>query len=132
MPLVVSAARMRISLAFLRVLSAAVLFAGTTVLAQSQAPAPAKHWHTPRTLPRTKFYDTPNPLPAGKRGELIRSEPNDRECERQISGMADRTHQTARSESVRPVFRREADWAGDRTSSAGGFAAWGQALPGPG
>ncbi len=77
MPLVVSAARMRISLAFLRVLSAAVLFAGTTVLAQSQVPGPAKHWHTPRTLPRTKFYDTPTPLRAGKPGELIRSEPFD-------------------------------------------------------
>jgi alpha-beta hydrolase superfamily lysophospholipase len=68
---------MRISLVSLRVLSAAVLFASTTVFAQRQAPAPAKHWHTPRTLPRTKFYDTPNPLPAGKPGELIRSEPFD-------------------------------------------------------
>jgi pimeloyl-ACP methyl ester carboxylesterase len=41
--------------------------------AQTQPPAmkPAIH----RTLPLTRFYDTPNPLPAGKPGELIRSEP---------------------------------------------------------
>jgi hypothetical protein len=68
---------MSISPASLRVLWAAVLFAGAgaTVFAQSQVPATAKPWHTPRTLPLTKFYDTPNPLPAGKPGELIRSEP---------------------------------------------------------
>jgi len=70
---------MRISPASLRVLWAVVLFAaaGATVFAQSQAPLPAKHWHTPRTLPLTKFYDTPNPLPFGKPGELIRFEPFD-------------------------------------------------------
>jgi Secretory lipase len=70
---------MSISPASLRVLWAAVLFAGAgaTVFAQSQVPATAKPWHTPRTLPLTKFYDTPNPLPAGKPGELIRSEPFD-------------------------------------------------------
>jgi pimeloyl-ACP methyl ester carboxylesterase len=66
---------MSISPASLRVLWAAVLFAGATAFAQSQAPTPAKH--APRTLPLTKFYDTPNPLPAGKPGELIRSEPFD-------------------------------------------------------
>src|SRR5258708_23572948 len=32
-------------------------------------------FHAPRTLPLTKFYDTPNPLPVGKPGDLIRSEP---------------------------------------------------------
>ena len=70
---------MSISPASLRVLWAAVLFAGAgaTVFAQGQAPAPAKPRRTPRTLPLTKFYDTPNPLPAGKPGELIRSEPFD-------------------------------------------------------
>jgi hypothetical protein len=68
---------MSISPASFRVLWAAVLFASATVLAQSQAPAPAKPSHAPRTLPLTKFYDTPNPLPAGKPGELIRSEPFD-------------------------------------------------------
>jgi hypothetical protein len=68
---------MSISPASFRVLWAAVLFAGTTVLAQSQAPAPANPRHTPSTFPLTKFYDTPHPLPAGKPGELIRSEPFD-------------------------------------------------------
>ena len=70
---------MSISPASFRVLWAAVLFAGAgaTVFAQSQAPAPANPRHTPRTFPLTKFYDTPNPLPAGKPGELIRSEPFD-------------------------------------------------------
>ena len=68
---------MRISPASLSVLWAAFLVAGATVFAQSQAPAPAKHWHTPRALPLTKFYDTPNPLPAGKPGELVRSELSD-------------------------------------------------------
>jgi pimeloyl-ACP methyl ester carboxylesterase len=53
---------------------AAALFAGSAVLAQSQAPL-TKISHAPRTLPLTKFYDTPNPLPAGKPGGLIRSEP---------------------------------------------------------
>src|SRR6202521_1758242 len=68
---------MSISPASFRVLWAAVLFAGAMVLAQSQAPAPANPRHTPRTFPLTKFYDTPHPLPAGKPGELIRSEPFD-------------------------------------------------------
>ena len=68
---------MSISPASFRALWAAVLFAGATVLAQRQAPAPANPRHTPRTLPLTKFYDTPHPLPAGKPGELIRSEPFD-------------------------------------------------------
>jgi len=57
-----------------KVLWAAALFAGSAVFAQSQAPSP-KISHAPRTLPLTKFYVTPDPLPAGKPGELIRSEP---------------------------------------------------------
>jgi pimeloyl-ACP methyl ester carboxylesterase len=68
---------MIISPASLKVLWALALFAGATALAQRQASAPAKPWHTPRSLPLTKFYDTPHPLPAGKPGELIRSEPYD-------------------------------------------------------
>src|SRR6266404_1077127 len=69
---------MGISPASLKPSWAAALFAGATAFAQSQAPAPpAKPAHAPRTLPLTKFYDTPNPLPAGKPGELIRSEPFD-------------------------------------------------------
>jgi len=66
---------MRIFPPVLKVLWAAALFAGATASAQSQAPAPAKPSHAPRTLPLTKFYDAPNPLPFGKPGELIRSEP---------------------------------------------------------
>jgi len=68
---------MRIFPAFLRVLCAAALFGGATRFAYSQVPAPARPSHALRTLPLTKFYDTPDPLPAGKPGELIRSEPFD-------------------------------------------------------
>jgi hypothetical protein len=68
---------MRILPAFLKVLCAAALFGGATGFAHSQVPAPAKPSHAPHTLSLTKFYDTPNPLPAGKPGELIRSEPFD-------------------------------------------------------
>jgi len=42
-------------------------------VAQSQAPATKSA--ILRTVPITSFYDTPSPLPAGKPGELIRSEP---------------------------------------------------------
>jgi len=42
-------------------------------IAQSQAPATKSEIR--RTLPLTSFYDTPNPLPAGKPGDLIRSQP---------------------------------------------------------
>ena len=66
---------MRIFPPVLKVLWATALFASATAFAQSQAPAPAKPPHAPPTFPVTKFYDTPNPLPAGKPGELIRSEP---------------------------------------------------------
>ena len=68
---------MRIFPLVLNVLWTAALFAATTAFAQSQAPPPAKPSHAPRTLPLTKFYDTPSPMPAGKPGELIRSEPFD-------------------------------------------------------
>src|ERR1700675_2280581 len=34
-----------------------------------------KGFHPSSTLPLTSFYDTPHPLPIGKPGELIRSEP---------------------------------------------------------
>jgi pimeloyl-ACP methyl ester carboxylesterase len=46
-----------------------------TVKAVAQTQAPATKSAIRRTLPLTSFYDTPNPLPAGKPGELIRSEP---------------------------------------------------------
>jgi pimeloyl-ACP methyl ester carboxylesterase len=68
------AMRMRIFAPFLKVSWAAVLFAGASVFAQGQTPAPAKSAHARRTLPLTKFYDTSNPLPVGKPGGLIRSE----------------------------------------------------------
>lgn len=44
-------------------------------LAGAQAGAESKALRPPATLPLTGFYDTPHPLPPGKPGELIRSEP---------------------------------------------------------
>ena len=46
-------------------------------LAQAQTATPAEGYRPPVTLPLTSFYDTPHPLPPGKPGELIRSEPID-------------------------------------------------------
>ena len=43
--------------------------------AVAQTQVPATRSEIRRRLPLTSFYDTPNPLPAGKPGELIRSEP---------------------------------------------------------
>ena len=50
---------------------------GNPELAQAQAATRAKEFRPPATLPLTSFYDTPHPLPPGKPGELIRSEPID-------------------------------------------------------
>ena len=50
---------------------------GNAVFAQAQTATPGKGFRPPRTLPLTKFYDTPDPLSPGKPGELIRSEPID-------------------------------------------------------
>jgi len=47
---------------------------GNPAVAQAQAATPARAFRPPATLPLTSFYDTPHPLPAGKPGELIRSE----------------------------------------------------------
>jgi hypothetical protein len=59
----------------LTVLCAAALFLCTCVCAQNQvSSAPPKSYHAARTLPLAKFYETPEPLPAGKPGELIRAE----------------------------------------------------------
>ncbi len=66
--------QMRIFPPVLKVSLAAALFAGAMAFAQNQPPAAAKTPHDPRSLPLTKFYNTPNPLPVGKPGELIRSE----------------------------------------------------------
>jgi pimeloyl-ACP methyl ester carboxylesterase len=54
--------------------TAATLLAAGTAYTQVQTSAPGNHSEFLRTLPLTRFYDTPHPLPAGKPGELIRSE----------------------------------------------------------
>jgi Secretory lipase len=59
---------------FLKPLATALLLATAAVFAPSQVLAP-KTSQTPHRLPLTKFYDTPDPLPSGQPGELIRSEP---------------------------------------------------------
>ena len=50
---------------------------GNPELAQAQTATRAKEFRPSATLPLTSFYDTPHPLPPGKPGELIRSEPID-------------------------------------------------------
>jgi hypothetical protein len=69
--------------------------------AQSQAPAPSRRSDLLRAsaLPLTKFYDTPDPLPAGKPGELIRSQPFD-EYELPLSVSAVRILYHSRSASA--------------------------------
>lgn len=47
---------------------------GNTESARAQTNTPVKGSRPPATLPLTSFYDTPQPLPPGKPGELIRSE----------------------------------------------------------
>lgn len=59
-----------------QVLFAAALLASVAVRAEGQKPtSPRKISPAPPGLPLTEFYNTPEPLPAGKPGELIRSEP---------------------------------------------------------
>ena len=43
--------------------------------ASAQTATPSRRFRPQPTLPLTAFYDTPHPLPPGKPGELIRSEP---------------------------------------------------------
>jgi hypothetical protein len=50
---------------------------GNPEFAQAQTATPDKAFRPPATLPLTSFYDAPHPLPPGKPGELIRSEPID-------------------------------------------------------
>ncbi len=55
-----------------------------------RAPAPSRRSDLLRAsaLPLTKFYDTPDPLPAGQPGELIRSQPFDEyELPRSVSAV---------------------------------------------
>src|SRR6202140_6027948 len=42
---------------------------------QAETAKSSKRFQASSTLPLSSFYDTPHPLPAGKPGELIRSEP---------------------------------------------------------
>src|SRR5713226_2901722 len=50
---------------------------GNPGFAQAQTTTPAKGIRPPATLPLTSFYAAPHPLPPGKPGELVRSEPID-------------------------------------------------------
>jgi hypothetical protein len=61
-------------LAVISVGVAAALVTSGSDYAQGQSPSLGKRSEMRRALPATKFYDTPYPLPAGKPGELIRSE----------------------------------------------------------
>jgi hypothetical protein len=54
--------------------TAAMLLAQGAPFAKGQTQSPARPSERVRSLSITKFYDTPSPLPAGKPGELIRSE----------------------------------------------------------
>ena len=69
-----------------------------------RAPAPSRRSDLLRAsaLPLTKFYDTPNPLPGGKPGELIRSQPFD-EYELPLSVSAVRILYHSRSASGEDV-----------------------------
>jgi Secretory lipase len=55
-------------------LALASWLAAGTPFAPAQASTPGRPSQILRTLPLTSFYDTPDRLPAGKPGELIRSE----------------------------------------------------------
>jgi len=59
---------------FLKLVATALLLGTSVAFISSQVLNP-KTSQTPRRLPLTKFYDTPDPLPSGPPGELIRSEP---------------------------------------------------------
>lgn len=60
-------------LASLLVYAVVTSFGCEAARAQAQAAAPAKRPQGQRSFRLTKFYDTPDPLPPGKPGELIRS-----------------------------------------------------------
>ncbi len=63
---------------FTRVLLCALaLLASSAALAQTSPNMPSRKFaHAAPALPLTDFYATPEPLPPGKPGELIRSEPS--------------------------------------------------------
>ena len=54
--------------------TAAMLLVQGAPFAKGQTQSPARPSERVRSLSITKFYDTPSPLPAGKPGDLIRSE----------------------------------------------------------
>ena len=64
----------RVFSAALKVLGTATSLAAIGAFAQGEMAVPAKQSHPTHALPLTKFYDTVNPLPAGKPGGLIRWE----------------------------------------------------------
>ncbi len=55
-------------------ITAGTILAFGVPFARAQTSSPASRSEIQRVLPLTKFYDAPDPLPAGKPGELIRSE----------------------------------------------------------
>ncbi|MFZ0797617.1 MAG: lipase family protein [Terriglobales bacterium] len=57
-------------------IAVSLVFAGLSGNSESQAQTatPTKGFRPTNTLPLTRFYDTPHPLPPGNPGELIRSE----------------------------------------------------------
>ncbi len=70
-------ARCLAAAAFRRVFALLLIAAGLLGLGASFAQAQASTFQKrriPRTLPRTRFYDTAQPLPAGKPGDLIRAQ----------------------------------------------------------
>ena len=70
----VKSTKQKFRLPYLKLLVTALLFATSAAFASSQVLIP-KTSQTPRRLPLSKFYDTPDPLPSGQPGELIRAEP---------------------------------------------------------
>jgi len=59
---------------YLKLLVTALLLATSAAFATSEV-LTSKASQTPRRLLLSKFYDTPDPLPSGQPGELIRAEP---------------------------------------------------------
>ena len=70
----VAALRDRIRLITMVSLTVATAILAANVYAQVQAPAPVRRSGMVRELPITKFYNPPDPFPAGKPGALIRSQ----------------------------------------------------------
>jgi pimeloyl-ACP methyl ester carboxylesterase len=81
LPLSLSRTANRTALVFLaRVTAAFLILIGllrNSAVVQAQTGTPTKGYRPLPTLPLTSFYDAPRPLPPGKPGELIRSEPFD-------------------------------------------------------